>query len=165
MEKGQKLYAFNFEIPQGEMGSTGSTGLQGPLGPTGPICAEDAIFLTFYNATKTGLLTVFSNILLPTDSKCYHVNSDEIVIQEPSNYEFTFCGKLHENASIYLKAIDEKNNSSDLFILNSSIKMMPFSKTKIFQATSKTRLHILFFTNDAYGNIDAVNLLIKKPPF
>lgn len=162
MEKEKKSYSFNFVIPQGEFGPTGP---QGALGPTGPVFAEDAIYLKFYNATKTGLLTIFSDIVLPIDSSCYHINSDEIIIQEPGNYEYTFCGKLHENSSVYLQAIDENDNSIGLFTLNSSIKVMPFSKTKVFQVNAKLRLHILFFTNDANGNIDAISLLIKKLPF
>ncbi len=94
MKQSADKYILNFVI------SIGPTGSQGNQGPTGPATLEDAIFVQYHNSFTQGLLIPFSNIVVPSSSSLSSIKNNEVVINEPGNYEYTLCGNLSGNTII-----------------------------------------------------------------
>ena len=162
MKQNDNEYALNFVVPVGATGPTGAKGNQGSIGPT---TKEDVVYLLYNNSFTQGLLTVFNNTVLPDDSGIFSVGKNEVIINEPGNYEYTLCGKINGKSIVSIQAIDSDGALANLETIHSLIKSMLFSKTKILQAKSKQRIQIRFWPNETDANAEPLKLLIKRLPF
>ncbi len=162
MKNNNNKFSLNFLVPVGPTGPTGPTGKQGPVGAAN---LEELVFIQYNNSFNPGLLTIFSNYILPDNSTIFSINKNEVTINEPGNYEYTLCGKLNGNVTISIQSVDSNGTLVNLESINSITKSMLFSKTKILQVKSKQSIHILFFSNENNANVEPLKLLIKKLPF
>lgn len=154
-------YTLNLAIP---IGPTGPKGPQGKQGPHGPTTLEDLIFIQFNNSFTQGLLTVFNSKKLPSNSSLYQIKNNEILINEPGNYELTLCGKINGKTTINIQTINTQSTLTNIASISSKINSLLFSKTLILEIDAKQRIRILFLQDDINANVDPLKLLIKRLP-
>lgn len=153
-------YTLNFVIP---MGSTG------PVGPTGPVNLISIISMHYDNTTSAGIVPISSrldNLILPSNSNIFIVNTNEIVINEDGYYEFSFYGLLTDNTATNPKAnLALKIDTTSLITINLSPETneLYFSRTLITKCNSTQKITIEFNKQNASNaSVENIYLLVKK---
>lgn len=161
---------------QGEKGPQGDKGEQGPQGPKGEkgdSLLNAICYASFGQTTESRLLNFDDKKILPVDNNNFSFNGlNDIIINEPGNYEITLGGTISEvtatNGGIFYLKDQNGTVLSDLSFMvpAGGISMMQFSNTNFFTFDKPMTLQVMagILGTPVTGNvkITSVNVIIRK---
>ena len=172
MSQNDTSYALNFVLPagatgeRGPQGPQGPQGSQGPIGPTGPTFVK-AIASLNYNNTTSGDATIYNNMVAPSNSNIFRINSNSIVLNERGMYEFIIYGLLKDSSSKGASVV-VKVGASHLIsvILDTGTYEIYFSRSNFTECNAGDTITVRVNRNTSSSAVaESMYLIIKKFAF